>query len=200
MGMKRYDFKPWEIALCMALAITLSAALWAEGTQRELSDRMIRLHVIANSDSEADQAAKLAMRDRVLETLAPILEGCQTREEAAARIEESIPALEALGGVTVTLGTESYPTRDYDTFSLPAGEYLSLRIVMGEGKGHNWWCVVFPPLCTELLAEDAASEDAFLSLDGEQAALITREDEEYELRFRIVDWWGQIKRLVTPAA
>ena len=190
-------FRPWELSLFAALMITFCVGLWAERTQSELSERLIRLHVVASSDSDADQAAKLQMRDRVLETLAPLLKDCETRDEAEAVITESLPVLEALGDVTVTLRREYYPTRDYDTFSLPAGEYLSLRVVMGEGRGHNWWCVVFPPLCTEALAEE--SEDAFLSLDESQKALITESGEEYELKFRVVEWWGQLRGLIRGA-
>lgn len=196
--MKRTFLRSWEIALLLALGVTVCAGLWAQKTQSELSRRLIRLHVVANSDSPADQAAKLQMRDRVLELLTPLLDGCDSRDEAVRVIEAHREEMEALGDVTVTLGTEYYPTREYDSFSLPAGEYVSLRVVMGAGKGRNWWCVVFPPLCTEALAEE--TEDAFLSLDGEQTALITQADEGYELKFRVVEWWGQIKALVTPGA
>ena len=189
--------RPWELALIMALAVTFCAGFWADRTQKALSDEMIRLHVVANSDSPADQAAKLEMRDRVLAYLAPQLSGCRTRDEAVSVIEKSIPALEALGGVSVSIGQEYYPTRTYDTFSLPAGRYVSLRVIMGEGRGHNWWCVVYPALCTEALAD--STEDAFLSLDGSQRALITQDGEEYELRFRVVEWWGMLEELIRGA-
>ena len=186
--------RPWEIALLLALAVTLGAAVWADRRQASLADGVIRLHVIANSDSEADQAAKLTARDRVLDTLTPLLAGCRSRGEAARVIEAAIPALEA-DGVRVTLGEEYYPTRAYDGFALPAGRYLSLRVVLGAGEGHNWWCVVFPPLCTEALAEDAS--DAFLSLDDGDAALITQQTPAYELRFRVLEWWGVLKNRLT---
>jgi len=190
--------KPWEPALAAALIVSLLAGVWADRTQEKLASDLIRLHVVAASDSEEDQAAKLAMRDRVLTVLAPALEGCTDRDGAEAAIRAKIPALEAPGGVTVTLGTEYYPTRRYDTFSLPAGEYLSLRVVMGQGRGHNWWCVVFPPLCTEAVAEDA--EDAFLTLDGDETALITQADEGYVIKFRVVELWGQLKERFKPGA
>ena len=164
-----YALKKWETALLMALCLFFLSGLLSCRTQRDLAGGLVRLHVIANSDSRADQAAKLQMRDRVLAVLSP--------------------ALEALGDVAVTLGTERYPTRDYDTFSLPAGEYLSLRVVMGAGQGRNWWCVVFPPLCTEALAEPA--EDVFQALPGDSAGLITRES-GYVIRFRLVEWWNDL--------
>lgn len=187
-----YELKKWEAALLMALCLFFLAGVWAARTQEELAGGLVRLHVIANSDSQADQAAKLEMRDQVLALLAPALEGCASREDAADAIRDRIPDLEALGDVAVSLGTERYPTRDYGTFSLPAGEYLSLRVVMGAGQGHNWWCVVFPPLCTEALAEPA--EDAFQALPDDEAALITQDGAGYVIRFRLVEWWGALAR------
>ncbi len=188
--MLKQKIRPWEAAALLALCVFLLSGLWAGRTQRELAGGLVRLHVIANSDSDADQAEKLAMRDKVLALLSPLLAECESREEAVDIILGHKSDLEALGDVAVTLGTEYYPTRDYDTFSLPAGEYLSLRVVLGAGQGHNWWCVVFPPLCAEALAEPAA--DAFSILDEDQEELITRSGTDYELRFRLVEWWERL--------
>ncbi len=191
---KNQKLKNWELALLAALCITLTAGMLADRDQRALSGALVRLHVIANSDSGTDQAEKLQMRDRVLALLSPLLAGCRSQEEAADVILSHAAELEALGDVTVALDREYYPTRQYSTFSLPAGEYLSLRITMGEGAGKNWWCVIYPPLCTEALAEP--DRDAFLSLQGDEAALITRSETGYELRFRIVEWWGELRALL----
>ena len=182
--------KRWELALLMALCITLCTAAWAQSEQSQLAGALVRLHVIANSDSAEDQAEKLQMRDKVLAVLSPALKNCASRDDAVDIILSCIPRLEALGDVSVTLREEYYPARDYATFSLPAGRYLSLRVTMGAGAGENWWCVVFPPLCTEALAEEDA--DAFLALDEGQLSLITQDTEGYDLRFRVVDWWGQL--------
>ena len=184
--------KRWELALLLALCVTLLAGLWADRTERHLADQMVRLHVVANSDSPEDQAEKLRLRDRVLAVLAPLLADCADREEAVNIILSHQNQLEALGDVSVRVSSEYFPTRQYDTFSLPAGEYTALRLTIGDGAGQNWWCVVFPPLCTEALAEED-SADAFLSLDGESADLIAGQDREYDLRFRIVEWWGMLK-------
>ena len=173
-----------------ALCLFFLTGAWAARTQRELAGGLVRRHVIANSDAEADQAAKLAMRDRVLDILAPALEGCGSQDEAVDIILKHQAELEALGDVRVTLDREYYPTRDYDNFSLPAGEYLSLRVVMGAGQGHNWWCVVFPPLCTEALA--APAEDVFQPLGSNGEALVTRDGTGYVLRFRLLEWWGEL--------
>lgn len=176
--------------MLLALCIFFCAGMWAGNTQADLSDRLVRLHVIANSDSPEDQARKLQIRDQVLTILTPCLAQCESREEAADIILSHRAELEALGDVTVTLDTEYYPTREYDTFSLPAGEYLSLRIIVGEGQGRNWWCVVFPPLCTEALAEPAT--DVFGFLPDDETGLITQDGEGYLIRFRLVEWWNEL--------
>lgn len=191
--MKKHTLKTWELALAAALCITVCTGLWADRTQNDLAAKLVRLHVIANSDSPEDQAAKLRMRDRVLSILSPALKDCATREEAAAAIEAHRTELEALGDVTVTLTTEYYPTRHYDGFSLPAGEYLSLQVRMEQALGQNWWCVVFPPLCTEAVAEPA--EDAFYFLTDEETGLITGETGSYVLRFRVVEWWETLTHM-----
>lgn len=185
--MKQHTLKPWEIALAAALCIIVCTGLWAGNTQDQLSQKLVRLHVIGASDSSEDQAAKLRIRDDVLAILSPALKDCQTQEDAAAVIRRYTPELEALGDVTVTLTEEYYPTRVYDTFSLPAGDYLSLQVRIGAAAGRNWWCVVFPPLCTEAVAEPA--EDAFYILSDEDTGLITESTAGYALRFRVVDWW-----------
>lgn len=189
----KHTLKTWEVALAAALCVTVCTGLWAGRTQDELAAKLVRLHVIAASDSEEDQAAKLEMRDRVLAILSPALADCETQAEAAAVIREHTPELEALGDVTVTVTEEYYPTREYDGFALPAGEYLSLQVRMEEALGQNWWCVVFPPLCTEALAEPA--EDAFYALTDEESGLITGENSGYVLRFRVVEWWEKLKNL-----
>ena len=93
---------------------------------------------------------------------------------------------------TAKLCVESYPTRNYDGFSLPAGGYLSLQIILGEGKGHNWWCVVFPPLCMS----SAEDESAFSGLSGDSAGIIRKSDGSYRLKFRIVEFYENLKRVL----
>ena len=88
----------------------------------------------------------------------------------------------------MTLGEEYYPTREYDTFSLPAGRYQSLRVTLGEGAGHNWWCVVFPPLCLTA----AESEAAFEELDGETRAIISSDGGGVQFKFRLLELWGEL--------
>ena len=192
-----------EIALLIGLAVFLISGGLALRTQTRLADRVVRLHVLANSDGEEDQALKLLVRDRVLAQATELLTQAKDRTEAETLLREELPELEALAvrelrangcayPVTAELTDTEFPTREYDGFTLPAGEYLALRVVIGEGAGRNWWCVVFPPLCTAASADvPAAALSAGLS--EEQVGLITEEDQGYVLKFKAVEWWEQVR-------
>ena len=190
------NLRAWEVALLMALCLTLCVGLWAQKKQSELASQVVRLHVLAVDDTESEQALKLRVRDAVLAYLSPALEGVTDRDEARGILAAHMKgiaeaAADAAEGrkVSVSLGPESYPLRRYEGFVLPAGTYESLRVVLGEGAGHNWWCVVFPPLC--LSAADADRVQSVMKPDD--FALITEED-GYELRFRIIELWGELQR------
>ena len=190
------NLRAWEVALLMALCLTLCVGLWAQKKQSELASQVVRLHVLAVDDTESEQALKLRVRDAVLAYLSPALEGVTDRDEARGILAAHMKgiaeaAADAAEGrkVSVSLGPESYPLRRYEGFVLPAGTYESLRVVLGEGAGHNWWCVVFPPLC--LSAADVERVQSVMKPDD--FALITGED-GYELRFRIVELWGELQR------
>lgn len=191
------NLRAWELALLAALCLALCVGLWAQKKQGELASQVVRLHVLAVDDTEEEQALKLRVRDAVLAYLSPVLEGVSDRDEArellAGRLQaiaETAAAASEGRKVSVSLGPESYPLRRYEGFVLPAGTYESLRVVLGEGEGHNWWCVVFPPLC--LSAADAGRVQSVMKPDD--FALIIEED-GYELRFRIVELWGELQRL-----
>ena len=191
---KSRHFYLWELAGLTALCALLLSGLWAQGIQASVASGLVRLHVLAVSDAPEEQAVKLRVRDAVLRCLAPKLENIQNAETAGAVLEASLDLIRAAAEdaaegreVRVTLSEERYPTRDYGGFSLPAGRYRSLRIVLGEGKGHNWWCVVFPPVCLSA-AEKEAMQPAMNPADY---ALITRAD-GWEIRFRVVELWGEL--------
>ena len=191
----------WEWALLIAILVSFAWGTWADRTQQQLSDKVLRLHVLANSDSEADQALKRKVRDSVLETASAILVDCPDRETAEQRLSAALPEIEdaarariaAEGGkqtVTAELRPTVFPTREYEDFTLPAGEYLALRVVLGEGEGHNWWCVVFPPLCAETTS--SLSQTAMAAgLTEEEVALITESD-GYQLKFKAVELWEKL--------
>lgn len=178
--------------ICLLLATLLLTALPVRGEEEIYSD-VIRLHIIAASDTEEDQALKLAVRDAVLGVYGSALTSYPDRDSAAAAARELLPGIRSLAEqtlreagcdkpVSVTLTEEEYPTRDYETFSLPAGRYLSLRVLIGEAEGHNWWCVLYPPLCL-----DTATEGELLS-DAEWGLLTENGGGHYQVRFKLLEW------------
>lgn len=166
-------------------------------------ESVVRLHILANSDSEEDQALKLKVRDAVVEAAAGWLDGAESADEALALAEQRLPALKAVAQQTVTDAGYDYPvdaalctmyftTRQYDTVTLPAGVYEAVRFTIGSGEGKNWWCVVYPPLCAGAAMERKKLGDV---LDSEQVAMVT-DTERFEVRFKVVEWWeGLVDRL-----
>ena len=196
--MLKKSSKILECSLLFALCAALCAGTWANARQSSISGDLLRLHVVAVSDDEYEQALKLRVRDRVLDYLRPKLENIEKCEESRELIQSELRGIaEAAAGaaegrtVTVSLGREFFPTKSYGDFSLPAGEYESLRVILGEGKGHNWWCVVFPPLCT-----DTVSGGKLKSVMNETDYKIVTEEEGYELRFRTLELWGEVKNFL----
>ncbi len=190
------------IAFLVLSSLLLFIGLLPVHGEEEIYDNVVRLHVLANSDSREDQALKLKVRDAILEETAPLLAGCQSREEACRVLEENremirqvaLEVIRAAGrkdGVTVLLGEEEYPTRDYDSVCFPSGVYTSLRICIGEAEGQNWWCCLYPPLClgsSSVSAEDA--EDAFVAvgLTPDQYKIITETEKPvYRVRFKLLE-------------
>lgn len=193
--MKAQLLKKWEISMLLALCITLCAGTWASARSEALSDALVRLHVIAVSDEAEEQEIKLRVRDSVLAYLEPRLEGADDAAEARELISAELDGIKAAAEtaaegreVSVTLSREYYPTRDYGSFAMPAGSYESLRVVLGEGEGHNWWCVVFPPLCLSA----AEAENALETLGGDSAQLLSGEGEGVVFKFRLLELWGEL--------
>lgn len=196
-------FLPVELALLIGLAAALLAGAKALQTQEVMAEKVVRLHVLANSDSEEDQALKLRVRDKVLARTTELLEASADRKEAEGLLRGDLLEIERIAAaeiaaagyeysVTAELTNTDFPTKEYDGFSLPAGNYLALRVVIGEGKGQNWWCVVFPPLCTAAASDVPASALA-AGFSEEEIALITEENEGYVLKFKAVEWWEALR-------
>lgn len=188
------------LAAALLLAATCMGAAALQQEQMALAEKLIRLHVVANSDSEADQAAKLRVRDAVLAVTQPLtaeedpygaLAGALPEIQMAA--EECLTTLGMSDAVTVSLGPEEFPTRVYESFALPAGQYLSLRVTIGEGAGHNWWCVVFPTICFAATASDLETAAVSAGFTDEEVRLIT-EDGGYQLKFKCMEWVEQLRQ------
>lgn len=198
-----HKLRLWEAALLLAFGLTLTAGVWASASEGALAGQVLRLHVVANSDSEEDQALKLLARDAVLELSSQLLDGVSDRARAeeilSAHLDELAQAgAEALAAqgcadpVTAEIADQWFPTREYATFSLPAGQYRALRITIGAGAGRNWWCVVFPPLCLGSVTEESVETAADGVLSEDQVALITGQDGGYVLKFRLIEWWQEL--------
>ena len=194
--MKTKRLHIWEIALIGALLAGLLTALWAQKTQAEVASELVRLHVLAKDDTDYEQAVKLRVRDEVLKYVQPLLEGADTREQAVEvlngnmdGIRQAVATVAGDRQVAVTLTEEYYPTREYEGFALPAGEYTSLRVILADGEGRNWWCVVYPPLCTELATER-------MELLTEETEHLITKSEGYVYKFKILELWGEIKEIV----
>ena len=196
---KRGKLKLLEIGLLLFLAAFLASGAAALQTGQELSDKVVRLHVLANSDSGEDQALKLKVRDRILAYAEPLLASVADRGEAEALLQSRLPELEQIAAreiranghdyaAAVELEDTVFPTREYEGFALPAGKYLALRVIIGDGEGRNWWCVVFPPLCAAASAE--VPETALAAgLTSSQVGLITEENQGYVLKSKLVEFW-----------
>ena len=200
--------KRFYVAIVILLITMMALSFLPVHGERDIYDTVVRLHVLANSDSEEDQALKLAVRDAVLDTAAPYLEGCRTQAEAVEVLTARLPELEAAAvaviaaegygyPVTVLLGEEDYPTRTYESCAFPAGTYVSLRILIGEGEGQNWWCCLFPPLCLSAATAKSDNEEAFIQvgLTKDQYGIITETGKtKYKVRFKLLevleDWFG----------
>ena len=196
--------KRWELALMFGILVAVVAGSWLTREQQELADSVIRFHVIANSDTEEDQALKLAVRDRVLEEAEGLYPEGATLEQAQAALEGHLNTLAAAGRAVVEEQGYDYPvsarledcwfpTKEYEGFALPAGNYTALRVTIGEGKGQNWWCVAFPPLCLGAASEtvDQALEAGYFTPD--QGALVTGDGEQYVLKFKAMELLGEVQ-------
>ena len=192
-------------ALVLAVAFTINFFGLVEDKQT-LQDSLIRLHVVAASDSQEDQAVKLQVRDAVIAYVEAALDHVMTIEEAKVWLQENLPriqeaandVLQKLGlshRAAVTLQQEAFPEREYDTFSLPSGVYDSLRITIGEGQGHNWWCVIFPSLCLPAAGESTQSVAAGAGFSDTLTDTLTRK-EDYKLRFYFLDVLGKIENFI----
>lgn len=186
--------KIWETALLLSLSFCLCAAVWAQGRQDSIASSLVRLHVLAHSDSAEEQALKLRVRDAVLEYISPKLEAAKSTAEARNILKEELEqiGLAASGAaegrsVSISLGSEHYTTKAYEGFRLPAGRYESLRVVLGEGEGANWWCIVFPPVCLSAVQ----AEPVAAAMNKQDYAMLCSQ-EGWELRFKTVELWGEL--------
>lgn len=187
-------------------AVAMLTGAYLDREQAALADSVIRLHVIANSDSEADQALKLQVRDRILAEAAGLYESGTDISQARQRMEDNLTRFAQAGQavveeqgydypVSASLERTWFPTKQYTDFALPAGSYTALRIVVGEGRGENWWCVAFPPLCLGSVSETVDQAAAAGNFTPGQVSLITGESGGYVVKFKAMELWEEFKKM-----
>ena len=180
----------------LLLAVTLVIAVIPTEMDVAIYEDTIRLHILANSDSEQDQALKYEIRDMLLEKYASRLGASASIEEAKSAtsllcsdMERDVEEWMAERGYdyecNVSLGVEWYETREYDDFILPKGYYTSLKVMLGEAEGKNWWCVMYPPLCLDVATEQAPRRSCSEGYTKEEKRLITKDG--YNVKFKVLE-------------
>lgn len=198
--MKKTMFKI-ETSLLIALIICGAFNIKAFSNQCDsIRDKMLRMHVIANSDSKEDQDLKIKVRDAVLSAGKEIFDGSVTAKDAKEKIEPNIDFLENAAletihnegfdyDVKITVDDEYFSTRTYDnSVTLPAGRYTAVKVIIGEGAGHNWWCVMFPPMCLPSAVAECEIDDVLTEEETE----IVKGFDKYAFKFKIVELFEEI--------
>ena len=183
---------------------TLCAISYASNISTDISDSVFRLHVIANSDNDVDQNLKYTVRDKLLEYMNELCSDCTSKEEAISIAYQNIENFKKIASdtinnegfdysVNVSIGNFEFPTKHYGDISLPAGYYDALKVEIGEAKGQNWWCVMFPPLCfTDVssgIVPEESKEDLENSLTDEEFSIVSDNDSNFtfKLKFKILE-------------
>ena len=183
---------------------TICAISYANDVSTDIADSVFRLHVIANSDSDMDQNLKYIVRDHLLEYMNALCVNCSSKEEAIAIANENIETFQKIAldtikdegfsySVNVEIGNFEFPTKHYGDISLPAGYYDALKVEIGEAKGQNWWCVMFPPLCfvdaSSGIVPEESKEDLENSLTDEEFSIVSDNEENltFKLKFKILE-------------
>ncbi len=191
-----------RVSLCLILVTLVWCGTLLADRQR-LNEDLIRLHVVANSDSPEDQNIKLQVRDAVVNSLRQEFANMTDVEQAKAYLRENLPKIQKVanevlekagfdGSAVVSLCKEAFPTRKYDTFTLPAGVYEALRIIIGRGEGHNWWCVVFPSLCLPATSGGFTEAAAGAGFPDTLSGALS-EQPQYRVRFYLLDAMGKLQ-------
>ncbi len=197
------------------LGLVFAAGIWVYGSEAavsDLSENIVRLHILANSDSEEDQNLKLAVRDRLLAYVRECEELEQLdKSEIQKHLTEFVTVcreeIKANGfeyEVRAVVGNFYFPTKQYEHIMLPAGNYDALRIIIGEGKGQNWWCVMYPPLCFTSETKGTLSQEEMERLkegmEEQTFEMIQTGDSEVVIKpaFKLVEWWQEAKHALFP--
>ena len=186
------------LSFLLFIYTTICAFSYAQNVSTDIANSVFRLHVIANSDSKEDQELKYKVRDSLLKYMKEICGSCENKAEAICLIKEHQDEFNSIAkqtildegysyDVKINIGNFEFPTKDYGDISLPAGFYDALRVEIGDAKGQNWWCVMFPPLCfvdvTSGVVPEDSKEQLEDSLSEEEYALVS-EDSDFKIQFK----------------
>lgn len=201
LSSKKKILKRIEISILCGIVLASAFSTTVFGTSCDgIRQRILRLHILANSDSEEDQAVKLKVRDAVLQEGKRIFDGSVTAKDAESILSAEKEQLESVANrvllengfsytAKIEVGKSFFTTRSYENkVTLPAGEYTAIRILLGDAAGHNWWCVMFPPMCLPAAGEDVQIDNV---LSDSQEKLV-ESNPKYEMRFKIVEIFEKI--------
>lgn len=205
----KINVKTAELALLVGMAVSVFCAGFTDFSEsyEDITGTVFRLHILANSDSDADQSLKLKVRDAVLSETGYIFEGSASAEEAAAAAESRLGEIKSTAerviresgydyAVKCEITDMDFDTRVYDSITMPAGHYKALRITIGEAAGKNWWCVMFPPLCLPAVTDiDEALADCGGVFTAEELDML-QNPENYECRFYILELLQKLERKI----
>ena len=190
-----------EASVALGLVVSILTSVIGFGMEcKDIRNNIVRLHILANSDSQNDQEVKLVVRDVLLDCGKELFSGNADINSVKRIFEEEKDELTEIANKTLSekgfeysaeiyLVNEYFSTRSYDGFTLPAGNYPALKVVLGEGKGHNWWCVMFPPLCLPAAGAKEEIDDVF----GESGTDIIKNYPKYEMKFKVIEIYECIK-------
>ncbi len=194
------------LAFLLFLYTSICAISYAQNISTDIANSVFRLHVIANSDSKEDQDLKYKVRDSLLDYMNSICKNCGSKEEAISIVEKNKGTFEQIAintikeqgysyPIKINIGNFEFPTKNYGDISLPAGYYDALRVEIGEAKGQNWWCVMFPPLCfvdiTSGVVPDESKELMENSLSEEEFALVSdKTNHEIQFKFKLLEFFN----------
>ena len=195
--------KEWFVLIACIISIACSCVCSFGEECSFIRENTLRLHILANSDSPADQALKLKIRDAVLSHSGELFSGCDTRQKMVGAAQEQLSDIQRIAEqtamhngydlpVTVAVTDMFFETRRYDNVLLPAGTYTAVRIELGEAAGKNWWCVLYPPLCVSAAQTGFTEEEAQIS----DSLLQQEELPRYRVRLAVVEWWESLCRWV----
>lgn len=194
------------LTFLLFLYTSICAISYAQNISSDIANSVFRLHVIANSDSKEDQDLKYKVRDSLLNYMNSICKNCKSKQEAISIVEKNKDTFEQIAintikeegysySVKINIGNFEFPTKNYGDISLPAGYYDALRVEIGEAKGQNWWCVMFPPLCfvdiSSGVVPDESKELMENSLSEEEFALVSdKSNNEIQFKFKLLEFFN----------